>query len=85
MAGDDGEVQTQLMKMTPESMVQALKAKGYLPRDKVDKAPADTSKDYAGLYAALKDYDGELHIHLHKSKDLSLQDLALTLQLESLL
>jgi 8-oxo-dGTP pyrophosphatase MutT (NUDIX family) len=86
MAGDNGEVQTQLMKMTPEAMVQALKAKGYLPRDKSEPKPAQAElpKDYAGLYAALKDYEGELHIHLHKSKQEALDELALSLQLNLL-
>ncbi len=82
--GDMGEVQTQLMKMTPESMVQALKAKGYLPRDKAEPAQSESPKDFAGLYSALKEYEGELHIHLHKSKTTDLDALALALQLEML-
>lgn len=78
MAGDNGEVQVQLMKMTPEAMVQALKAKGYIPRHEKDtqevtalaenKAEeAKNNNDYKGLYEALKTFDGELHLHLHKS------------------
>lgn len=85
LAGDNGEVQTQLVKMTPESMIQALKAKGYLPKDKADPiSEIKEDKDFKGLYEALKNFDGELHLHLHKSKEQDLQELALTLQLESL-
>jgi ADP-ribose pyrophosphatase YjhB (NUDIX family) len=87
MSGDNGEVQTQLMKMTPEAMVQALKAKGYLPRDKAPESQPklEIPKDYDGLYAALKEHSGELHIHLHKSEEVQLQELALVLSLESVL
>lgn len=82
MSGDMGEVQTQLMKMTPEAMVQALKAKGYLPRDKESSThQVKDSKDFGGLYEALKNFDGELHVHLHKSKEDKLQELALALVL----
>jgi 8-oxo-dGTP pyrophosphatase MutT (NUDIX family) len=82
MSGDMGEVQTQLMKMTPEAMVQALKAKGYLPRDKESSTrQVREASEYAGLYAALKDFEGELHVHLHKSKADQLQELALALVL----
>lgn len=67
MAGDNGEVQTQLMKMTPESMVQALKAKGYLPRKQAEPVENPKLKEFSELFEALKDHEGDLHIHLHKS------------------
>lgn len=72
MAGDHGETQTQLIKMTPESMVQALKAKGYIRIESSappSPAPMETkpAQDYKGLFNALKRFQGDLHIHLAKS------------------
>ena len=61
-----GETLVKLSKMTPEAMVQALKAKGYIPRDEVaeDPGPAQTDK-YAKLREILSAYTApEIHIHL---------------------
>jgi hypothetical protein len=58
--------------MTPESIVQALKMKGYLPRANMEvKEASPKANDYAGLYSALKNFDGELHLHLAKAKELN--------------
>lgn len=71
-AGDNGEVQTQFTTMTAESIVQALKAKGYLPRQVAEnKEITPKANDYAGLYDALKNFDGQLHLHLAKAKELN--------------
>lgn len=81
-AGDQGEVQTQLVKMTPEAMVQALKAKGYLPKEEVTEpavaeiatAPVPRPQsEYKALFNALKKFEGELHIHLAKALDEGLE------------
>ena len=75
-SGSFGEILTKFSKMTPEAMVQAMKAKEYLPKDEPmyqepepepeQKAEPETDK-YSELAEALKHYSGgELHIHLHK-------------------
>lgn len=65
--GSYGEVLVQLSKMTPESMVQALKAKGYLPKAEMNLPEKPDSSDYNSLYSALSNFKGDLHIHLEKS------------------
>ena len=85
-AGDLGEVQVNFAKMTPESMVQALKAKGYLPKTEKEEPIAEVVKqpslnDYEGLLdvlkESLKEMKGDVHIHLHKAlqKALTNRDL----------
>lgn len=71
-AGDQGEIQTQLQLMTPEAIVQALKAKEYLPKDEVIPPAEPVTPDYKGLLGALKlkNFTGDLHIHLQKSEPL---------------
>jgi hypothetical protein len=68
--------------MTAESMVNALKTKGYLERNetKPELAIPEPSKDYRGLSDALRDFDGSLHIHL--SKATALQGLNAILEKE---
>jgi 8-oxo-dGTP pyrophosphatase MutT (NUDIX family) len=80
-AGDNGEILVQLQKMTPEAMVTALRAKEYLPKAQSSTRQVEEPKDYAGLYDALKNFQGDLHIHLEKSTANSpLEDLNLALQ-----
>jgi len=66
-SGSYGEVLTQFQKMTPEAMVQAMKAKGYIPKEVPEEAPKADEK-YSELAEALRNFSGkELHIHLHKN------------------
>lgn len=74
--GSYGEILLQLSKMTSEATVQALKAKGFIPKEvPVEIAPAQTAisvPDYSGLLAALQANreSQEIHIHIHKAEEL---------------
>lgn len=68
-SGGFGEVLTNFSKMTPEAMVQGLKAKNYLPNN-TEKPPqvSENAEVYNKLAEALKEYGGkELHIHVHQT------------------
>lgn len=72
--GDFGEVLTQLSKMTVTSMVQALKAKGYIPRAEevpepvqaeIPKPDFDVNK-LIELMTLLKQPEQQVHIHIDR-------------------
>lgn len=78
-SGNYGEILTKFTKMTPQAMVQGLKAKGFLPMGEPKKElqtlenmeesskKEDKRSSYSELAEALKEYSGkELHVHLHK-------------------
>lgn len=74
MAGDHGEVQVQFLKLTPESIVTALKAREYIAKDEGTVAPLAASMDapkppLEGLLSNLSQMHGDIHIHIQKSKD----------------
>ena len=59
------ETLAQFSKMTPEAMVQGLKAKEFLPRTKPVEEPK-TRDRYSELAEMLRNFSGDLHIHLPK-------------------
>jgi hypothetical protein len=78
MAGNHGEILVQLLKLTPEAIVQALKTKGYLPQAPVEVVPATEEQVNTALAEVMADplivhtlanLKGDLHIHLGKSEN----------------
>lgn len=70
-SGEFGQVLSKFTKMTPEAMVQAMKAKEYLPREESKEEPQEPETKPGNMYTdladALKYYSGgQLHIHIHK-------------------
>lgn len=75
-SGSHGEVLVQLSKMTAEAMVAGLAARGYiLPDPILEIDPSahvpdlEDNQVYSGLYSALKNFKGDLHLHLTKAEN----------------
>jgi hypothetical protein len=71
-AGDHGEVQTLVEKVTAEALVQALIARGYVTAVTPEEEPTPIQRpvnDLKSLATALRGFKGEVHIHLAKSLD----------------